>query len=146
MKKAKALKAAGRPVIGFGAGEPDFPTPDYIVQAAIAACHAHARTAAETDWETIVLLYDALMRFYPSPVVALNRAVAVEMAHGPQAGLQALETAAALNGHHLYHGVRADLLHKLGRLQEAREELERALTLTQNRREQELLRNRLNVV
>ena len=122
----------------------------YALQAAIAACHARANTAAETDWERIVLLYDALLQSSPSPrsspVVALNRAVAVGMAQGPAAGLQALEALAAepaLANYHLLPSVRGDLLAKLGRYAEAREELQRALTMTDNVREQELLSKRL---
>ena len=121
--------------LGGGAG-------NYTLQAAIAACHARARTAEETDWERIVLLYDALLRISPSPIVALNRAVAVGMAQGPAAGLAALEglaTESALTGYHLLHSVRGDLLMKLGRFAEARKELQRAIAMTQNKREQELL-------
>src|SRR5215468_1975945 len=100
----------------------------YALQAAIAACHMRARTAEETDWERIVLLYDALMQIRPSPIVALNRAVAVGMAEGPAAGLDALDAAArlagasALAGYHLFPSVRGDLLMKLGRFTEASEE------------------------
>lgn len=121
----------------------------YALQAAIAACHMRARTAEETDWERIVLLYDALLRVNPSPIAALNRAVAVGMAEGPAAGLDALDAAAplagdsALAGYHLLPSVRGDLLMKLGRLSEAREEIRRALTMTKNLREQELLQKRL---
>jgi predicted RNA polymerase sigma factor len=119
----------------------------YALQAAIAACHARANTAAETDWERIVLLYDALLQTSPSPIVALNRAVAVGMAQGPAAGLHALDALAAepaLANYHLMPSVRADLLGKLGRFAEAREELQRALAMTENRREQDLLAARLN--
>jgi len=122
---------------------------NYALQAAIAACHMRARTAEETDWERIVLLYDALMHITPSPIVALNRAVAVGMAQGPAAGLDALDAAAALAGdsamagYHLFPSVRGDLLMKLGRLSEAREEIKRAIATTKNLREQELLTNRL---
>jgi RNA polymerase sigma-70 factor (ECF subfamily) len=118
----------------------------YALQAAIAACHARANTAAETDWERIVLLYDALLQVTPSPIVALNRAVAVGMAHGPAAGLQALDALAAepaLANYHLLPSVRGDLLAKLGRSAEAREELQRALAMTDNVREQELLSKKL---
>src|SRR5262245_62864754 len=87
----------------------------YALHAAIVACHMRARTAEETDWEQIVLLYDALMQTAPSPIVALNRAVAVSMAHGPAAGLEALDAIApALAGYHLLHSVRGDLLMKMG--------------------------------
>lgn len=121
----------------------------YALQAAIAACHMRARTAEETDWGRIVLLYDALLQVHPSPIVALNRAVAVGMAQGPTAGLDALDAAAALAGdsalagYHLFPSVRGDLLMKLGRLSEAREEIRRAISMTRNLREQELLANRL---
>jgi predicted RNA polymerase sigma factor len=116
------------------------------LQAAIVACHARANTAAETDWERIVLLYDALLQISPSPIVALNRAVAVGMAQGPAAGLHALDALAAdpaLANYHLLPSVRADLLAKLGRYAEAREELQRALAMTDNVREQDLLSKRL---
>ena len=121
----------------------------YALQAAIAACHMRARTAEETDWERIVLLYDALMQTTQSPIVALNRAVAVGMAQGPAAGLAAVDAVAppaadsALAGYHLLHSVRGDLLMKMGNFREAREEIQRAIALTQNLREQELLRERL---
>jgi RNA polymerase sigma factor (sigma-70 family) len=124
----------------------------YALQAAIAACHTRARTAEETDWERIVLLYDALLRVNPSPIVALNRAVAVGMAEGPAAGLHALDAAAALAGnsalagYHLLPSVRGDLLVKLGRLSEACEEIRRALAMTKNLREQELLAKRLKQI
>ena len=118
----------------------------YTLQAAIAACHARANTAAETDWERIVLLYDALLQVSPSPIVALNRAVAVGMARGPAAGLHALDALAAetaLANYHLLPSVRGDLLAKLGRYAEAREELQRALAMTDNVREQDLLSKKL---
>src|ERR1700677_2868947 len=121
----------------------------YALQAAIAACHMRARTAEQTDWDRIVLLYDALMQITPSPIVALNRAVAVGMAQGPAAGLDALDGATALAGdsamagYHLFPSVRGDLLMKMGRLSEAREEIQRAIAMTKNLREQELLANRL---
>lgn len=121
----------------------------YALQAAIAACHMRARAAEETDWKRIVLLYDALLQTTPSPVVALNRAVAVGMAQGPAAGLDALDAIAALAGdsalagYHLLHSVRGDLLMKMGKFQEAREEIQRAIALTQNLREQQLLTERL---
>jgi len=117
----------------------------YALQAAIAACHARARIAAETDWERIVALYDALVQLTPSPVVELNRAVAVAMAFGPAAGLEiveALTAEPALQGYHLLPSVRGDLLAKLGRLEEARVEFERAAALTRNTRERELLLSR----
>ena len=117
----------------------------YALQAAIAACHARARTAAETDWARIVALYDALVRVAPSPVVELNRAVAVAMASGPAAGLalaDALAGEPALRAYHLLPSVRGDLLAKLGRFEEARAEFERAAALTRNARERELLLGR----
>jgi predicted RNA polymerase sigma factor len=117
----------------------------YVLQAAIAACHARARVAAETDWTRIVALYGELAERMPSPVVELNRAVAVSMASGPQAGLalvDALTSVPALAGYHLLPSVRGDLLAKLGRHEEARAEFERAATLTRNGRERELLLGR----
>jgi len=120
----------------------------YALQAAIAACHMRARTAEDTDWERIVLLYDALMQTTPSPIVALNRAVAVSMAQGPAAGLDALDAAtdSALAGYHLLHSVRGDLLMKMGNFPEAREEIERAIAMTKNLREQELLTEKLKQI
>ncbi|HUC54235.1 MAG TPA: RNA polymerase sigma factor [Candidatus Cybelea sp.] len=117
----------------------------YGLQAAIAACHARAITAEETDWPRIVALYDELARLAPSPVVELNRAVAVAMAWGPGAGLAMVDKLMAepsLKNYHLLPSVRGELLRKLGRFDEARTELERAATLTQNTRERELLLNR----
>jgi predicted RNA polymerase sigma factor len=117
----------------------------YALEAAIAACHARARTPGETDWIRIAALYAALARVAPSPVVELNRAVAVAMAFGPQAGLElvdALTSERALQGYHLLPGVRGDFLVKLGRFEEARTEFERAASLTRNARERELLRER----
>ena len=117
----------------------------YALQAAIAACHARARTAAETDWERIAALYDALAQLAPSPVVELNRAVAVGMAFGPAAGLElvdVLTSEPSLKSYHLLPSVRGDLLSKLGRFEEAREEFERAASLTRNARERDLLLDR----
>ena len=114
----------------------------YVLQAAIAACHARARTAAETDWPAIVTLYGELARLIPSPVVELNRAVAVSMASGAAAGLDlvdAIASAPVLRNYHLLPSVRGDLLVKLGRHEEARSEFERAASLTRNARERELL-------
>jgi RNA polymerase sigma-70 factor, ECF subfamily len=114
----------------------------YALQAAIAACHAQARTAAETDWERIAALYDALAQLAPSPVVELNRAVAVAMAFGPAAGLDivdALSSEPTLEGYHLLPSVRGDLLAKLGRFDQARPEFERAAALTRNARVREIL-------
>jgi RNA polymerase sigma factor (sigma-70 family) len=117
----------------------------YTLQAAIAACHARARTADETDWTRIVALYDGLAEITRSPVVELNRAVAVGMAFGPAAGLEIadeLTAEPALAAYHLLPSVRGDLLEKLGRLDEARAEFERAVSLTQNARERKLLLER----
>ncbi|MGZ4242126.1 MAG: RNA polymerase sigma factor [Actinomycetota bacterium] len=117
----------------------------YALQAAIAACHARARTAEETDWERIAALYDALAEIAPSPVVELNRAVAVAMAFGPAAGLEIVDELTAegsLRGYHLLPSVRGDLLAKLGRYAEAADELSRAASLTRNARERELLLER----
>jgi RNA polymerase sigma factor (sigma-70 family) len=114
----------------------------YALQAAIAACHARARSAADTDWARIAALYDALAELMPSPVVELNRAVAVGMAFGPAAGLElvdALMSEPSLRSYHFLPSARADLLAKLGRSDEARAEFERAASLTQNERERELL-------
>ncbi|MBT9504907.1 MAG: RNA polymerase sigma factor [Burkholderiaceae bacterium] len=117
----------------------------YALQAAIAACHARAGTADQTDWPRIAALYDALAQLMPSPVVALNRAVAIGMAYGPAAGLEladALSKEPLLKGYHLLPAVRADLLLKLGRLAQAQAEFERAASLTRNARERELLLER----
>jgi predicted RNA polymerase sigma factor len=117
----------------------------YALQAAIAACHARARTAEATDWARIVKLYAELAGVAPSPIVELNRAVALAMAFGPAAGLEVVDTLTsdpALKAYHLLPSVRGDLLKKLGRLDEARREFERAASLTQNARERELLRER----
>jgi RNA polymerase sigma factor (sigma-70 family) len=117
----------------------------YALQAAIAACHARARTAAETDWGRIAALYDALAQLAPSPVVELNRAVALSMAFGPAAGLDivdALMEEPSLKTYHLLPAVRGDLLAKLGRTDEARMEFERAAALTHNSRERDLLTER----
>ncbi|HYT78592.1 MAG TPA: RNA polymerase sigma factor [Actinomycetota bacterium] len=114
----------------------------YALQAAIAACHARARTPEETDWGRIVALYDALVQIAPSPVVELNRAVAVAMAFGPAAGLElvdALRSEPLLKGYHLLRSVRGELLARLGRFDEAREEYGQAARLTRNARERELL-------
>ena len=114
----------------------------YALQAAIAACHARARAPAETDWPRIAALYHALAERSPSPVVELNRAVAVSMAFGPAAGLEivdALTSERSLERYHLLPAVRGDFLTKLGRLDEARAELERAASLTGNTRERDLL-------
>jgi RNA polymerase sigma-70 factor, ECF subfamily len=118
------------------------PLGPYALQVAIAACHARARTAADTDWNRIVALYDALAEITQSPVVELNRAVAVSMAFGPAAGIElvdALLNEPALASYHLLPSVRGDLLAKLGRNDEARSDFERAAALAQNTRERELL-------
>jgi RNA polymerase sigma factor (sigma-70 family) len=117
----------------------------YGLQAAIAACHARARPAAETDWHRIAALYDALAQLTPSPVVELNRAVAVAMAFGPTAGLELIDTLTSepsLKAYHLLPSVRGDFLFKLGRFTEAQAEFQRAATLTQNAREREFLLSR----
>jgi predicted RNA polymerase sigma factor len=117
----------------------------YALQAAIAACHARARTPEQTDWQRIVALYDALAEVSPSPVVELNRAVALGMAFGPEAGLELVDQLTdepALAYYHLLPSVRGDLLEKLGRLDEAREEFSRAASLTQNEPERKLLLER----
>jgi predicted RNA polymerase sigma factor len=114
----------------------------YTLQAAIAACHARARVKEATDWGRIAALYDALAQIAPSPVVELNRAVAIGMAFGPAAGLEladALMSEAALRQYHLLPAVRGDLLEKLGRLSEARAEFERAAGMAQNARDRALL-------
>jgi RNA polymerase sigma factor (sigma-70 family) len=122
--------------LGGGAG-------NYALQAAIIACHARAITAADTDWERIVLLYDALLHNSPSPIVELNRAVAVGMARGPLAGLAAVDALDPLTGYHLLPSVRGDLLAKLGRFTEAREEIQRAIAMTENSRVKDLLLEKL---
>ncbi|HEU0368466.1 MAG TPA: RNA polymerase sigma factor, partial [Candidatus Acidoferrum sp.] len=117
----------------------------YALQAAIAACHARARSGEETDWPRIVRLYEELERLNPSPIVELNRAVAVAMASGPAAGLELVDklvSEPSLKAYHLLPSVRGDFLFKLGRLEEARREFERAAELTRNARERKLLLDR----
>jgi RNA polymerase sigma factor (sigma-70 family) len=117
----------------------------YTLQAAIAACHARARTNEETDWDRIVALYDALAELTQSPVVELNRAVAIAMAAGPKAGLEIVDelvVRGALDGYHLLPAVRGDLLEKLGRTSESKAEFELAASLTRNQREREVLLGR----
>jgi RNA polymerase sigma factor (sigma-70 family) len=117
----------------------------YTLQAAIAACHARALTPQETDWPRIVALYEELGQIAPSPVVELNRAVAVAMAHGPAAGLELIDTLMSepsLKAYHLLPSVRGDFLFKLGRFAEAEQEFARAASLTRNARERELLLDR----
>jgi RNA polymerase sigma factor (sigma-70 family) len=131
-----ALERAGR--LGSARGP-------YVLQAAIAACHARARTAADTDWAAIVTLYGELARLMPSPVVELNRAVAVSMASGPAAALDlvdAIRSEPVLKNYHLLPSVRGDLLVKLGRFDEAQPEFKKAASLTRNARERELLLER----
>jgi predicted RNA polymerase sigma factor len=118
----------------------------YALQAAIAACHARAGTPEETDWRKIAAGYEGLARLMPSPVVELNRAVALGMAYGPAAGLELIDQLVddpALKGYHLLPSVRGDLLAKLGRRDEARAEFERAASLTRNERERRLLLDRV---
>jgi predicted RNA polymerase sigma factor len=118
----------------------------YSLQAAIAACHARARTAEQTDWERIVALYDALAQLMPSPIVDLNRAVAVGMAFGPEAGLELVDAVAgepAMRDYHLLPAARGDLLVRMGRNAEARAEFERAASLTQQERERAALIKRM---
>jgi predicted RNA polymerase sigma factor len=131
LERAEALCAPGGGSLG-----------PYALQAGIAACHARAGTPDETDWPRIVALYDALAQVSPSPVVELNRAVAVGMAFGPAAGLKLVETLAgepSLKQYQWLPSVRADLLAKLGRREEARAEFERAAGLARNERERDLL-------
>jgi predicted RNA polymerase sigma factor len=114
----------------------------YVLQAAITACHARAPTAADTDWHRITELYETLAQVAPSPIVELNRAVAIGMAYGPDVGLQHVDTLRsepALAAYHLLPAVRADFLIRLGRTGEARVELEHAASLTRNARERALL-------
>jgi RNA polymerase sigma-70 factor, ECF subfamily len=124
----------------------DAPLGPYCLQAAIAACHAQARTADETDWPRIVALYDALYELQPSPVVSLNRAVAISMAYGPAAALEivdALRNESRLREYHLLPSVRGDLLERLGRFEEARTEFSHAASLANNARERSLLLERM---
>jgi predicted RNA polymerase sigma factor len=118
------------------------PAGPYLLQAAIAACHARAPRPEDTDWTCVVALYDRLAEVMPSPIVDLNRAIAISMAEGPAAALPLVDALAAhraLAGYHLVPAVRADLLTRLGRKEEARTELERAASLTKNERERALL-------
>jgi len=132
----------GRGLVALAKAEASGPPGPYALQAAIAACHARARTAGETDWARIAGLYGELARVAPSPVVELNRAVAVGMAEGPAAGLALVDTLLgekALEGYHLLPGVRGDLLAKLGRSGEARAEFQKAAALAGNMRERDVL-------
>jgi len=138
-----AIAAAVRLVERAGAMRRPGP---YQLQAAIAACHAEAASWSETDWPQILVLYDMLLRLNPSPVVRLNRAVALRWVAGPEAALAEVETlAAALDGYHLLHAVRAELLQELGRRAQARAAERRALELTANRAERALLERRLDL-
>lgn len=133
LARSDELRVRRRPPVSRG---------PYALQAAIAACHATAQTAEATDWEEIVALYGALAELRPSAVVELNRAVALSMAYGPEAGLEVVDRLAidgALASYHLLPSVRADLLLRLGRTEEARQEFERAAAMTSNQRERELL-------
>jgi RNA polymerase sigma factor (sigma-70 family) len=135
----RGLAALQRAEAAGGASRP------YTLQAAIAACHARAKIAAETDWQRIAALYETLARVNPSPIVELNRGVALAMAFGPAAGLEVVDrllNEPALASYHLLPGVRGDLLSRLGRFDEARTELERAASLTRNARERTLLLER----
>jgi predicted RNA polymerase sigma factor len=137
-----ALERANATASGDGLGP-------YALQAAIAACHACAHTAAETDWGRIAALYDALAQTAPSPIIELNRAVALAMAYGPAAGLEVADSLTAeplLKSYHLLPSVRGDLLARLGRFDEARAEFKRAAALTRNARERELLFERARSV
>jgi predicted RNA polymerase sigma factor len=121
----------------------------YTLQAAIAACHARARRAEDTDWDRIVALYDALTELTGNPVVELNRGMAVAMASGPEAGLEIVDelvAAGALDGYHLLPAVRGDLLEKLGRRREAQGEFELAASLTRNSRERDVLLGRASAL
>jgi RNA polymerase sigma-70 factor (ECF subfamily) len=116
----------------------------YLIQAAIIACHADAPNWDETDWPQILLLYDALLRFLPTPVTRLNRAVAVRHVHGPQPALDEVDTLAAeLRGYRLFHATRAEFLRDLGRTEEAHAADRLALALTENPAERALLEERL---
>jgi predicted RNA polymerase sigma factor len=121
------------------------PMGPYVLQAEIAACHARARTPEDTDWPRIAALYARLVQIVPSPVIELNRAVALSMAFGPETGLQIVDDLTkepSLKSYHLLPSVRGDLMAKLGRKDEARQEFERAASLTRNERERELLLKR----
>ena len=131
-----ALERAGNLGVALG---------PYALQAAIEACHARARTPGDTDWPRIVALYDALAEIAPSPVVELNRAIAISMAFGPAPALalvDALQTEPSLQSYHWLPSARADLLARLGRRDEARDELARAAALTRKQRERDLLLQR----
>ena len=140
----RLLSRRGLAALARAEAQNDEPGP-YVLQAAIAACHARARTAEETDWASIVGIYGALSEVMPSPIVELNRAVALSMLMGPEAGLRIVDALTAeplLRDYHLLPSVRGDLLAKLGRADEARAEFERAAGMTQNERERRLLLQR----
>jgi predicted RNA polymerase sigma factor len=142
LARAEDVRAENVRAARLDAGYASSPPGRYALQAAIAACHARARAPEETDWEQIVELYGELARLAPSPVVELNRAVAIAMAFGPAAGLElvdALTSEPSLESYHLLPSVRGDILEKLGRRDEARAEFERAARLTQNAQERKLL-------
>jgi RNA polymerase sigma-70 factor, ECF subfamily len=142
LARSENVRSENATADGLRAGYASSPPGPYALQAAIAACHARARAPEETDWEQIVVHYGELARLTPSPVVELNRAVAIAMAFGPAAGLElvdALTSEPSLESYHLLPSVRGDLLERLGRRDEARAEFERAAGLTQNTRERELL-------
>jgi predicted RNA polymerase sigma factor len=135
----RGMQALGRALELGGAGG------NYALQAAIVACHAQARTAGDTDWSRIAEFYVELAAVARSPIIDLNRAVAVGMAEGPEAALAIVDRLArepALKGYHLLPSVRGDLLHKLGRYEEARAAFEAAAALAGNRREHDLLKRR----
>jgi len=145
VRRGLAALARAEQLAGGTGSAPEGALGPYSLQAAIAACHARARTAEETEWPRIVALYDALAQLAPSPVVELNRAVAVAMAFGPAAGLEIVEPLVSerlLKDYHLLPAVRGDLLARLGRFDEARAEFERAASLTRNTRERKLLLDR----
>jgi RNA polymerase sigma factor (sigma-70 family) len=145
LARAESVRSTGSPASGRSEDLQPRGRGPYELQGAIAACHARALEAGATDWTRIVALYDELLEITPSPVVELNRAVAVSMASGPQAGLalvDALSSVAALDQYHLLPSVRGDLLLKVGRRDEARAEFERAASLTRNVRERDLLLER----
>lgn len=142
IERGLAALVRAEEIVSATAGVESDRTTPYILQAQIAACHAKARTAPETDWRRIAALYATLGEIAPSPIVELNRAVALAMAFGPAVGLELIDTigpSPLLSGYHLLPSVRGDLLAKLGRYEEARAELERAAKLTQNDRERQML-------
>jgi RNA polymerase sigma factor (sigma-70 family) len=148
LARSESVRSENGQLEKLGAGYASGASGPYALQAAIAACHARARTPEATDWEQIVMHYGELARLAPSPVVQLNRAVAIAMAFGPAAGLELVEvlrSEPSLENYHLLPSVRGDLLEKLGRKDEASAEFERAAWLTKNARERELLMERARV-